>query len=139
MKRIALLAAAMAACLTASIASAHVGAGPATRKLTATTNEWKTSYDASSYYGSVQCTGKTIVSKKYPGGRDVETCETTEGTLKRMKAGKEQHAFQSEGGEVGEWESDSGDGLRTTDYSYSVNKKLTKFRLVAVYAPPAES
>ncbi len=83
----------------------------------------------------MKCTGKTIVNKKFPFGKDVEKCETTEGTLKRMKAGKEQKAFEnSGGGSVTEWESDSGSGKKTTDFSFSVNKKLTKFKLVAIYS-----
>ncbi len=54
-----------------------------------------------------------------------------------MKAGKGQKAFEtSEGGFVEEWESDSGSGLRTTNYSYKVNNKLTKFKLVAIYPAP---
>ena len=80
-----------------------------------------------------------MVNKKYPGGRESETCVSTEvGGLKRMKVGKGQKAFENEeGGFVNEWESDSGDGLKTTNYEYKVNKKLTTFKLVAIYAPPA--
>jgi len=98
---------------------------------------WTAEYDASSYYGPVKCTGTTTVNKKYPGGKETEVCESVGGPLVHMKAGKGQHAFENtEGGTVNEWESDSGDGKKTTEYSYSVNKKLTKFKLVAIYAAP---
>ncbi len=139
MKRIAMLAAMIAAGAFASVASADPGTDAAAHRQAVTRTEWTAEYDAPGYYGDVRCTGKTIVNKKYPGGRDVESCEAVSGTLENVEAGKEQHAFKtSEGGTVGEWESDSGDGKRTTDYSYSVNKKLTKFRLVAIYPAPEE-
>jgi hypothetical protein len=134
MKRIAFPAIVAVVGVFASAAVASPGAARHGVRPAVVTSEWTSTYDASSYYGGVTCTGKTVVSKKYPGGRDIETCETTEGTLKNMVAGKGQHEFKVEGGGgVNEWESDSGDGLKTTDYSYKVNKKLTKFKLVAVY------
>ena len=136
MKRMVIVAAVMAVGIVAPAASADVGAGSSAHRLTATKTSWTAEYDASSYYGSVKCTGKTTVNKKYPGGREVETCETTETTLAHMKAGKGQKAFEnSEGGTVAEWESDSGSGKKTTEYSYTVYKTLKKFKLVAVYAP----
>jgi hypothetical protein len=136
MKRLVILAAVIAVGIVAPAASADPGAGSAAHRLAGTKTAWTATYNASSYYGEVKCTGKTTVNKKYPGGREVETCETTEGALKHMKAGKGQKAFEnSEGGSVAEWESDSGSGKRTTEYSYTVNKKLTKFKLIAVYAP----
>ena len=137
MKRMTILGAVIGLCVVAPAASADPGAGSAAASLGATVTTWSATYNAEAYYGAVKCTGKTKVSKKYPGGREVELCETTEGTLKRVKAGKEQKAFEnSEGGTVAEWESDSGSGQRTTNYSYTVNKKLTKFKLIAIYAPP---
>ena len=81
----------------------------------------------------MKCHGKTVVNKKYPKGKEVEFCETTETAFKNMVAGKKQHEFKPETGGVNEWESDSGDGSRTTNYMYSVNKHLTKFKLVAIY------
>jgi hypothetical protein len=139
MKRIVLLAVMAAFAVYASAASASPGATGAHR-LSATKTEWTAEYNASAYYGEVKCKGKTIVSKKYPGGKEVEKCEAVSGTLAHMKAGKEQHAFENtEGGFVGEWESDSGSGLRTTNYTYSVNNKVTKFKIIAIYAAPEEA
>jgi hypothetical protein len=130
MKRIALVAVAVLVGVFTSAAAASSGANPATTVHTSYTAE----YNASAYYGAVKCTGTTITSKAHPFGRDVENCETTEGTLKNVVAGKHQTVFKNgEGGTVGEWESDSGDGKKTTNYFYSVNKKLTKFKLVAIY------
>ncbi len=142
MKRgIALLAAASAVGVLAPVASARPAADVAARTskpaIAHQTTTWTAEYDASEYYGAVKCTGRTVVSNTYPGGKDVELCETTEGTLQHMKAGREQHSFEtSGGGSVGEWESDSGDGKRSTDFSYTVNRKLTKFRLIAIYPAP---
>ena len=137
MRRMTILAAVIGFCVAAPVASADPGAGSAAARLGATVTTWSATYNAEAYYGAVKCAGKTKVSKKYPGGREVEICETTEGKLKHMKSGKEQKAFENnEGGSVAEWESDSGSGKRTTTYSYSVNKPLTKFKLIAIYAPP---
>jgi hypothetical protein len=129
------VAVAVAVCAVfAASASARVGGSAARHGSSRTVTEWTSTYDASSYYGAVTCTGKTIVDAKYPEGRDVETCETTEGKFSNMEAGRGQTSFKSaSGGTVGEWESDSGDGKRTTDFSYSVNKKETKFKIVAIY------
>ena len=92
-------------------------------------------YNAAEYYGEVKCTGKHVVSKKYPEGADVEKCEAVSGTLLHMKVGKGQKLFEnSGGGTVGEWESDDpGDGQRTTNFSYNVPKSLKSFKLVAIY------
>ena len=140
MRRISTAAACAAAALTmlvgAGAASANPGASAVKAAATMKT-EWTAEYNAEAYYGAVKCSGKTIVNKKYPGGKEVETCEAVSGTLSHMKAGKEQKAFEnSEGGSVSEWESDSGSGLRTTNYSYKVNKSLTKFKLIAIYTAP---
>lgn len=138
MKRITLLVVAIVFGAFASVASAHPAAtsGAAHRDVTTTTT-WTKEYDASEYYGSVKCSGKTTVSKKYPGGKESEVCESVGGPFVHMKAGKEQKAFENtSGGFVNEWESDSGSGLKTTNYVYSVNKKLTKFKIVAIYAAP---
>ena len=134
MKRIAMVAVAVVLGAFASTASASTGAVSHAHRA-GTQTGWSAEYNATEYYGAVKCTGKTIVNKKFPFGKDVEKCETTEGTLMRMKAGKEQKAFEnSGGGSVTEWESDSGSGKKTTDFSFSVNKKLTKFKLVAIYS-----
>ncbi len=134
MKRIALIAVAVMVGVFTSSAVASTGASTDVHRAATSKTEWTAVYNASGYYGAVKCTGKTVVNKKYPFGKDIETCETTEGTLKHVTAGKEQKTFEnSEGGTVGEWESDSGDGKKSTTYSYSVNNKLTKFRLVAIY------
>ena len=139
MKRIALVVVLVLG-VFASAANADPGANTKARTLASTKTEWSTEYDASSYYGAVRCNGKTIVSRKFPGGKDVETCEAVSGPLTNMVAGKDQTSFkESGGGSVGEWESDSGDGKRTTDFHYSVNKKLTKFKLVAIYPAPEEA
>ncbi|HTW43465.1 MAG TPA: hypothetical protein VMD79_14245 [Solirubrobacteraceae bacterium] len=115
----------------AAPAGGHGGVAPDVGKMVTT---WTTRYDASEYYGEVECTGKTIVNKRYPGSKDVEFCHAVTGTLAHMKAGKGQTSFEtSSGGFVSEWESDSGDGLRTTDFTYKVNKQLTQFKLVAIY------
>jgi hypothetical protein len=135
MKRFVFAAAALAvsAGLFTSVASASVGA-KSSSKVARTVTEWTATYDASQYYGGVTCTGKTIVSAKYPEGKEVETCESTELHLTDMQAGKGQTSFKNtSGGSVGEWESDSGSGKKTTDFSYSVNKQLTKFKIVAIY------
>jgi hypothetical protein len=134
MKRIALVAVAVMVGVFTSAAAASVGASSGAHPATTVHTSYTAEYNASAYYGGVKCTGTTITSKKHPFGRDVEICETTEGTLKNVVAGKHQTVFKNgEGGTVGEWESDSGDGKRTTNYFYSVNKKLTKFKLVAIY------
>ncbi|MCW3032053.1 MAG: hypothetical protein QOK19_1276 [Solirubrobacteraceae bacterium] len=141
MKRISLFAAITAAVI-ASSASVAVATPPgasraATRMAAPTKTPFTIEYNASGYYGAVKCTGTHVVSKKFPGGKDVETCETTEGQLKRMVAGKGQKEFETEGGgHVAEWESDSGSAQRTTNFTYNVNKGLTKFKLIAIYAPP---
>ena len=134
MKRIALIV--MVVCLGAfaSAASAAPGGSAAAHRMSATVTEWTFEENVAAFYGGVKCHGKTVVNKKHPEGVDVEFCETTEGTLKNMTAGKGQKTFHGEGGiEYNEWQSDSGDGKRTTNYSYSVNKKLTHFKLVAIY------
>jgi hypothetical protein len=142
MSRLSRMAAPIAVAIVALVASASAAAAPgahrnATPAGSATKTSWTARYDASGYYGEVKCTGKTVVNKKYPGGKDIETCEAVTGTLEHMHAGKGQTTFEtSEGGTVGEWESDSGDGKRTTDFTYSVNSKLTKFKIIAIYAPP---
>jgi hypothetical protein len=135
MKRIALVAVAVMVGVFTSSAMASVGASTDVHRSATSKTEWTAEYNAPGYYGAVKCTGKTVVNKKYPFGKDSETCETTEGKFHDMKAGKEQKTFEtSEGGSVGEWESDSGDGKRTTTFSYRVNKALTKFKLVAIYS-----
>jgi hypothetical protein len=132
MKRIAMVAVALMVGVITPAASASPGSSAAKRAGTSTS--WSAEYDASTYYGAVKCTGRTVVNKKYPFGKDIETCESTEGTLKNVVAGSGQKTFEnSEGGTVSEWESDSGDGKKTTNYSYKVNKKLTKFKLIAIY------
>ena len=142
MSRLARIAAPIAVAVAALVASTGASAAPgahhdATRAGATTKTSWTAQYDAPGYYGEVKCAGKTVVSKKYPGGKDIETCESVTGTLEHMHAGKGQTTFEtSEGGSVGEWESDSGDGKRTTDFTYSVNSKLTKFKIIAIYAPP---
>ena len=137
MKRFVVAAAALAvsASLFTSAASANVGAQSSSSSKTATTvTEWTATYDANQYYGAVKCTGKTIVSAKYPEGKEVEACESTELHLINMQAGKGQTSFKNtSGGSVGEWESDSGSGKKTTDFSYTVNKQLTKFKIIAIY------
>ncbi len=108
--------------------------GVFTSVASATTTTWTASYDFSAGYGSVSCTGQTVVNKKYPYGKDVETCESTS-KFAHMKAGREQKEFALEGGgSYSEWESDSGSGKKTTNYTYSVNKQLTRFKLVAIYS-----
>ncbi len=134
MKRIALVAVAVMVGVFTSAASASPGASGDAHRAAATRTNWTVEYNASSYYGAVKCTGRTVVNRKYPFGKDSETCETTEGMLQHMKEGAGQKSFEnSEGGSVGEWESDSGDGKKTTNFSYKVNKKLTKFKLVAIF------
>jgi hypothetical protein len=138
MRRISLLAAVTAAVIasSASVAvAAPAGAHRAATSMAAPTRTpFTAEYNASGYYGAVKCTGTHVVSKKFPGGKDVETCETTEGQLKRMVAGKGQKEFETEGGgHVAEWESDSGSAQKTTNFTYNVNKALTKFKLVAIY------
>ena len=133
MKRIALLAVTAVLGVSASAASATPGATSAAHRAAGVTTTWTAEYNASTFYGAVKCSGKTTVNKKYPNGRDVETCETTEGKFKNMKAGKGQKAFVGTETTYEEWESDSGSGKRTTNYTYSVNAKLTKFKLVAIY------
>jgi len=133
MKRIALIAVAVMVGAFASTASASPGASSNAQRAAATKTTWTATYNASTFYGAVKCTGRTTVSNKYPFGKEVETCETTEGQLKNMKAGKGQKAFVGTETTYEEWESDSGSGKRTTNYSYQVNKKLTKFKLFAMF------
>ena len=90
--------------------------------------------NVSEYYGEVTCHGIHIVSSKYPAGKDIETCEAVSGKLLHMVAGKGQKEFENaSGGHVSEWLSDYNRSSQTSDYSYSVNKKLTKFKIVAIY------
>jgi hypothetical protein len=143
MKRISLFAAVTAAalCSTASVAVASPNGAHGSARISAVTKtSFEVEYNAEAYYGAVKCTGTDKVSKKFPGGKEVEICITTEGQLKRVVAGKGQKEFEnSEGGKVAEWESDSGDGKKTTNYTYNVNGKLTKLKIIAIYPeePPA--
>jgi hypothetical protein len=102
-----------------------------------TVTPFEFSGNVSEFYGEVSCTGKRVVSSKYPTGRDREVCTSTapEGKFspETMVAGKGQTEFKKVGGGgVTGWNSDY-DGKLATSYSYTVNKKLTKFTLVAVY------
>jgi hypothetical protein len=138
MKRISLLAAMTAAVIASSASVAVAAPAGAHRAATVASPTTRTTftaeYNAAGYYGGVKCTGTRVVSKMFPGGREVENCETTEGQLKRMVAGNEQKEFETEGGgHVAEWESDTGSGQKTTNFKYKVNKGLTKFKLVAIY------
>ncbi len=98
-----------------------------------------TGLSAGEFYGPVTCQGVFIVDKANPGGKEIERCESNSpsGKLEGLT-----------GGEVGSgatggfpypgfagWESDDSAhaGLKTTDFSYKVNKKDTKFKLVAIY------
>lgn len=112
------------------------GATPAARALLASPPErtsFEASYDASEYYGSVKCKGVHVVSKKYPEGKDTETCEAVEGRLVHMKAGKDQTEFENTGGGmVTGWDSDF-NGVETHEFSYSVTGNLKKFVIVAIY------
>ena len=133
MKRITLLAVAAVMGVFATAASASPGASSAAHRAAGVTTTWTAEYNVPTFYGAVKCTGKTTTNKKYPNGRDVEICESTEGKLLNMKAGKGQKEFVGTESTFSEWESDSGSGKRTTNYFYNVNAKLTKFKLVAVY------
>ncbi len=110
MKRFVFAAAALAvsAGLFTSVASASVGA-KSSSKVARTVTEWTATYDASQYYGGVTCTGKTIVSAKYPEGKEVETCESTELHLTRH-AGRQGSDFLQE--HVGRKRRRMGIGLR---------------------------
>lgn len=99
--------------------------------------DFTASYDAGEYYGGVTCSGVHTVSAKFLGGKDVETCTTTQGTLAHMKAGDEQTVFENTGGgSTGGWDSDY-NGAYTSNFTFSVNRKLTKFTIVAIYPAPA--
>jgi hypothetical protein len=94
----------------------------------------ETTYDASEYYGEVTCIVKHVVNKRYPEGRDVETCEATNGgKLVHMVAGKGQTEFENtSGGFTTGWDSDF-NGKETHDFTYTVSKNLKKFKIIAVY------
>lgn len=144
MKRITLMAALgvaatwMGVLAPAGMAAPRQGGGarPAAHELLAAPLErtpFETSYDAGEYYGSVKCRGEHVVSKKYPDGKDTETCETLEGTLAHMKAGKDQTEFENTGGGmVAGWDSDF-NGEEAREFTYSVTGNLKKFRIVAIY------
>lgn len=105
----------------------------------ATKASYTTTYDAPEYYGEVTCTGKFIVSKKYPAGKEVETCVATSGTLAHMVAGKGQTQFENTGGGfVAGWDSDYKKGefnetVLAESFTFTVAKSLKKFRIVAIY------
>ncbi|HUA10527.1 MAG TPA: hypothetical protein VMA83_00815 [Solirubrobacteraceae bacterium] len=93
-------------------------------------------YDVPEYYGGVSCTGVHVVSAAFPGGKDIETCTSTEGKLSHMTTGTGQTTFaNSSGGFTSGWDSDY-DGVYTSDYTFSVNRKLTRFRLIAIFPAP---
>jgi len=134
MKRIALVAVVVAVGVFTATASASTGAVSDAHRSASSKTFWTAEYTAGEYYGAVKCSGKTVINKKYPFGKETEKCETAEGTLKHMKAGTGQVAFENTGGGfVSEWESDTGNAKRTTNYTYKVNKKLTKFTIIAIY------
>jgi len=91
------------------------------------------------FYGTVECHGVFIVNKNNPGGKEIEHCESKSpsGTLEGLKAGEEGSGatggFPYPGYPL--WESDDPAhvGLVTGDFTYKVNKKDTKFKLVAIY------
>ena len=140
MKRIALVAAvtvaAMAASSSAALAAPATSGGHGTAALSSivrTVTPYTFSENVAEYYGEVTCTGRRIVSAKYPNGKDVETCAAVSGKLAHMVPGKGQTQFENTGGGfVGTWASDY-DGKQTNNYTYSVNAKLTKFHIVAIY------
>ena len=102
--------------------------------MTTTETPFETTYNASEYYGEVKCTGKHVVNRRYPGGRDIETCEATNGgKLAHMVAGKGQTEFENTGGGfVTAWDSDY-NSVETHEFTYSVSKNLKKFKIIAVY------
>jgi hypothetical protein len=105
----------------------------------ATRTAYTTTYDAGEYYGEVTCTGKFTVSKKYPAGKEVETCVAASGTLAHMVAGKGQTQFENTGGGfVSGWDSDYKKGefsetVETHEFTYTVAKSLKKFKIIAIY------
>ena len=102
--------------------------------VTMTETPFEATYNASEYYGEVKCTGKHVVNRRYPGGRDIETCEAMNGgTLAHMVAGKGQTEFENtSGGFVTAWDSDY-NSVETHEFTYTVSKNLKKFKIIAVY------
>ena len=143
MKRISLFATlAVTAAITmgafASVSTAAPaggrGASAAARLAAGSRTPYVFNENVSEYYGNVTCKGIHIVNKKYPEGKDIETCKAVSGKLLHMVAGAGQKEFESaSGGHVSEWLSDYNRESKTTNYSYSVNKKLTRFRIIAIY------
>jgi len=91
------------------------------------------------FYGPVACKGVFIVNKKFPQGKEIERCESTSpsGTLEGLKGGEEGSGatggFPYSG--FAGWESDDSAhaGLKTTNFTYKVNKTDTRFKLTAIY------
>jgi hypothetical protein len=144
MKRISLPAAlivvALGALAPSALAAPAVKSGStrpsfnAKALVTTTEMPFDTTYNASEYYGEVKCTGKHVVNRRYPGGRDIETCEAANGgTLVHMVPGKGQTEFENtSGGFVTAWDSDY-NNVETHEFTYTVSKNLKKFKIVAVY------
>ena len=91
------------------------------------------------FYGPVACKGVFDVNKKFPQGKEIERCESTSpsGKLEGLKGGEEGSGatggFPFSG--FAGWESDDSThaGLKTTNFSYKVNKADTRFKLIAIY------
>ena len=144
MKRISLFATlavtaavAMGAFASVSMAAPAGGGGArAAARLSArgTRTPYEFNENVSEYYGNVTCKGVHIVNKQFPEGKDVETCTAVSGKLQHMVAGAGQKEFEStSGGHVSEWLSDYNHTSQTSNYTYTVTPKVTRFHLVAIY------
>jgi hypothetical protein len=144
MKRISLFATlavtaavAMGAFASVSMAAPAGGGGThaaAQRLLVAGRTPYTFNENVSEWYGNVTCKGVHIVNKHFPEGKDVETCTAVSGKLLHMVAGAGQKVFENDnGGTVSEWLSDYNRTSQTGNYSYTVNKKVTKFKIIAIY------
>jgi hypothetical protein len=137
MRRISLVASLVIAAMALTSSAAVASPGSAAHRSVLRTATVRTPFtftaNVSGYYGEVSCTGTRTVNKKYPTGKDVETCEAVSGKLAHMVAGKGQTEFENtEGGKVNGWDSDY-DGKETHNFTYSVSKNLKKFKIVAIY------
>jgi len=124
---------------TALAASGLLMAAGAASASAATQHYTFSGLSAGEYYGPVECSGKFIVSKKFPAGKEVEKC------VSKSASGKFEGLTGSEEGSGAtggfpfpgspNWESDdpAHAGLQTGDFSYKVSPSDTKFRLIAIY------
>ena len=91
------------------------------------------------FYGTVACHGVYIVNKYNPGGKEIERCESKspsgklEGLTGAKKEAAQPAASPTRGIRCGNPTTRRTREHETGDFTYKVNAKDTKFKLVAIY------